>query len=150
MWRSEAVRGDSGCFEHHNFQSFMSGVARAFFELDQVWFGQLRINDVLAATSFALQRDGVLYYYQTGSNVDLSALQPGWLQNACLIRRAIDCGLSAIDLLRGDERYKSKLTAHRIPHTRFLVVNKNPESFIRFQLWNTLATVKQSLPLING
>ncbi|MFK7737819.1 MAG: GNAT family N-acetyltransferase [Pirellulaceae bacterium] len=144
--RHEAVHGHKGCFENPSFRDFLNETLVHFLDQERLWFGTTRFDGEVASSCIAIESNQVLYYYQTSFDPAKSRLQPGWLQNTMLIKRAIESGIRSIDFLRGNEDYKSKIGAIPIPHIRYRTVANRSSSIVRFQLWNTLSTLKHSLP----
>ena len=138
--------GDSGCFDAAGFREFLRDATRDFLKSDQLWLGTLKLGDLPAASCLGFEQNQVLYYYQTGRNLDFKKQQPGWLLNSQLIREAIERGITAIDYLRGDEEYKQRLGAQPIPQVRLQVVSPKAMSRLRNQIWDAGASIKQMLP----
>ena len=143
--RRTEVQGDQGCFETEAFEEFLRSGVKRFHNDGQLWLGQLDIDGVAAACCVGFESNGTLYFYQCGSDPQFSAIQPGWLLNAKLIQSAIGRGLHTIDYLRGDERYKAKLSATPTGQRRLLAVANHVTSKTRDRLWQTARLIKQTL-----
>ena len=137
--------GDQGCFDTEAFEEFLHNASRQFMSDDSLRLGQLDIDGVPVASCLAFEFDDTLYFYQCGSNPSFKRMQPGWLLNVKLIQWAIDRGLRTIDYLRGDEPYKSRLSARPFPQQRLLGVANHLTSKTRDRLWQTARSIKQTL-----
>ena len=137
------LEGDQGCFDTEEFEEFLRSAAKQFHTNNQLWLGQVDVGGVPAASCLAFQANKTLYFYQSGFNPRFSKLQPGWLLNAKLIQTAIQRGLRAIDYLRGDEKYKARLSATPTQQRRILAVANHVTSKTRDRLWQTARRIKQ-------
>lgn len=114
--------GQTGSFATRQSKTFIHDAAmKAFarcrlclpvlFRLDP----QTGQESIIAAQLHFIGDDDRLYCYSTGVNYDHSDLSPGTLLNMFLIRFAHDGDYVGIDLMRGDEDYKSRLGAEPLP-----------------------------------
>jgi len=98
---------------------FLRPRARAFHhELAKRWVGDRRmvllVMDFLGepvAANYGFRDGAKMWDYQGGWKVEHIELSPAKLLNAENIRRAMDCGVTEIDMLPGDPEYKSKWTS---------------------------------------
>ena len=142
--RHREIHGHDGCFEDESIGAFLQTNILRLLDDHRLWLGKLTINDQVAAACIAFQRNDTLFYYQTAFDPALAKYQPGWLQNIHLIQNCIDRDLKAIDFLRGDEPYKSRLGAEPVDHERLRAVSRNPAAQLRFSLWTKVHALKDS------
>jgi CelD/BcsL family acetyltransferase involved in cellulose biosynthesis len=74
-----------------------------------------------AAAALAFVYDRKLLAYNSGYEPEFAGLSVGLVMMSELIRSAIEDGLSEVDFLRGNEKYKYDLGARDIPLTHLLV-----------------------------
>jgi CelD/BcsL family acetyltransferase involved in cellulose biosynthesis len=74
----------------------------------------LRAGDTLVAASLSLRSHGVLHVWFNGYNPELANYSPGLLFFLQLAEQAESLGVTAIDLGRGDERYKLSLATRSV------------------------------------
>ena len=100
--------GQPGCFADHRFENFLLEATRALADhglakMSVVWF-----QDRMLSTVLCFELGEGLGMYQSGTETELSHLEPGHLANAWTLRYAIDHGYRWFDYLRGDEPYKAQ------------------------------------------
>lgn len=100
--------GQPGCFADHRFENFLLEATHALADgglakMSVVWFQDRMLSAVLC-----FELDDGLGMYQSGTETELSHLEPGHLANAWTLRYAIDHGYRWFDYLRGDEPYKAQ------------------------------------------
>jgi CelD/BcsL family acetyltransferase involved in cellulose biosynthesis len=87
-------------------EAFFRRVAVGLAEVGmaRLWFLDTRSGP--AAAFFCLEWDGTVAVYNSGFHPDRSALSPGLVLLAHIVRDAIERRLRRFDFLRGEERYK--------------------------------------------
>ena len=93
-------------FMDERMEAFFRRVAAALAETDQFRLWLLDAPDGPLATFLCLEWNGTVGLYNSGFRPDASALSPGLVLLAHVIRDAIDRGKRVFDFLRGEERYK--------------------------------------------
>lgn len=126
---------DVGCFASQKFREFHRRVLGQYLPQKQArlvlaeWYGQ-----PIAAEYLLLAGDG-LFGYQSGIDPSMLDLSPGHLATLAVLQRAIAEGYRWLDMLRGDEHYKSAMGAKPRPLVRLRAAPPQPAARLRFQLW---------------
>ena len=141
--RRRETLDEEGCFTSPRFTAFYRDVTQQLLRQGQLEFAWLELDGRPVAAEYQLAGGGTLYAYQAG--IDPSALQhePGKLITAMLLRRAIERGYLAVDLLRGDETYKARLGAQPRSNIDYRVVPRKAVARFRHGLWLAGNNVKQ-------
>ncbi len=139
-WRS---LGEPGCFASPRFDAFHREVMPKLLCGGNLQLRWLELDGRPAAAEYHLIAGGVIYAYQSGIDPELLDEQPGWLITMYTLRRAIEQGFRAFDLLRGDEPYKAHWRAKPCPSLRVRVVPDRLSAQLRNNIWLTGSKVKR-------
>lgn len=132
-------QGYPGIFADPDFKSFLKEVAREFLDEGYLMFTQAIDNDGnCIAVDFAFDFGGAVYDYQKAFDMesDLSKYSPGKTLLYFLIDDAIASGREAVDLMRGGEKYKTKISNRFGTNWRIVIPDPAGESGFRRMLWN--------------
>ena len=99
-------RGESGVLQGEEIQAFHRLSAPALLQEGLLGLHGIRFEGRLVAIVYLLQAGERAYSYLGGFDPSLSAYSPGALVLEYAMRKAIEGGARAYDLLRGRERYK--------------------------------------------
>jgi CelD/BcsL family acetyltransferase involved in cellulose biosynthesis len=89
--------------------------ARELAGRGQLWLSTLEVNGEPAAAWYGFSDRDTVYFYQSGRDPRWEDWSVGAVLMAKMVRRAIEGGYRRLDLLRGDEGYKSQwAAAHRV------------------------------------
>lgn len=113
--------GQEGAFATAYLESFHHEVARSLHRDGKLWLAWVERDGRPLAIEYLLIGDRVAYSYQSGLNPSALDEAPGALLLALLIKRAIELGFHAYDLLRGDETYKAHFRAVPQPSSDLLI-----------------------------
>lgn len=117
------AEGYKGHFMRPEIATFFERIARAFMPLGWLRLDFLEVGDRAVASTFAFEREGVFYLYNSAFESDAAAISPGFVLVSELIKTSIERGLKAFDFLRGPERYKYQLGAQAVPLHNVRVLN---------------------------
>jgi len=140
--RRRQALGEPGCFASARFQAFHREVMPELLRRGQLQLHWLELQRRPAAAEYQLAGSGVVYAYQAGVEPGLLDHQPGRLITLATLRRAIEQGFRAFDLLRGDEPYKAHFRAEPRPGLVVRVVPKRTSARLRHGLWRAGNRVK--------
>lgn len=134
--------GEPGCFADSRFERFLYQATLALAEtghahINMTW---LKNRPMVTNLEFACGRD--VYMYQTGLDPEHAGFEPGHLIFTWAIKNAIERGCHSFDFLRGDEPYKARWNAVRIPLMRTRIVPNRITSRLRNGLWNAGRSVR--------
>ncbi|MCA9260769.1 MAG: GNAT family N-acetyltransferase, partial [Planctomycetales bacterium] len=136
-------KGEPGCFADQRFASFLKAATLLLADRGAVWLVVAMYEGAPLAAQLYWRAGPELQMYQSGAAPDRMEHEPGYTLFAAVIRRAIDEGYAALDLLRGDEDYKSRLGAIPIPLHRVRMAPPRFGAASRFFLYNAARTVKR-------
>lgn len=122
--RRRAHYGQVGVFARRRFLSFHRDATRALLASGQLWLAWMTQRGVPVSAYYCLADGSVLHAYQSGLNPDYLDDEPGRILLLRLLRRALNEGYSALDLLRGDEPYKSHLGAEPQSSLNLMIGNR--------------------------
>ena len=126
--------GNHTCFGSQPYDRFLRQAAYDFALSHRLRLSTLSIDGVLAAINYGVIDSGIHYIYQSGMDPRQKSHNPGFLLNMCNVMEAIHQGY-ALDFMRGDEPYKSKLRAIPTPTVRIRIASKNIISKMRLYAW---------------
>lgn len=102
-WR---LRGESGVLAQGAIRAFHEEASTALLDAGMLRLFGVFLDDAPIAALIALFARGRAYLYLQGFDPALERLSPGLLATACAVEQACTEGASAVDFLRGRERYK--------------------------------------------
>lgn len=132
--RRRAHVGQAGMFARRRFLAFHRDATRAMLASGQLWLTWLTLRDTPVAAYYCLADGTVLYGYQSGLNPDYLDEEPGRILLLRMLRKALRQGYSALDLLRGNEPYKSHLSAEPQSSLNLVVGNRTLMGRAAFRL----------------
>lgn len=103
-WNSKGVVGR---FASQSYQQFHEAVIKHFFTEHCLWLTTLRLNNSIIGVQYIFLWRGELLFYQSGYSPEHDDLSSGHVLFTYAIERAIEQGLSSINMLKGDYIYKS-------------------------------------------
>ncbi len=133
---------EAGCFADSRFEKFLRNAVLGLSESGNVQINITWLNNRPIATNLEFNAGDAVYMYQTGLDPEFSDFEPGHLIFTWAIRNAIERGFRSFDFLRGDEPYKARWNALRIPLMRTRVVPNRITSRLRFGLWSAGRSVR--------
>jgi CelD/BcsL family acetyltransferase involved in cellulose biosynthesis len=140
--------GELGCFEFPGFFDFLNQIVERPESGDMVKLSLVELDGIVVAAGLCFESENGLMVYQTGismpskSNADFVAANPGWLLNLFHIDYARQRGLSYIDYLRGNEKYKRQLGALPVMVNFHMVVPPVAGAVIRQKIWSMAQVAK--------
>ncbi|NIL96650.1 MAG: GNAT family N-acetyltransferase [Planctomycetales bacterium] len=147
--RRRASRKETGCFDSPHFCRFFEDATRRLFASGMLKLDYVRLEGRIAAVDYNVLGSDTIYTYQSGIDPDALQHTPGRMLMLATIRRAIDHGYAAIDLLRGDEPYKANFRARRTETIDWRIVRGTRSARCRQVAWlarrQTRAWVRQGL-----
>lgn len=123
--RRRALHGQVGMFARRRFLSFHQDATQALLDAGKLWMAWLQQGNTPIAAYYCLADQGALYCYQSGLDPDHLDDEPGRILLLMMLRRALRLGFSSLDLLRGNEPYKSHLGAKPQASLNVFVGNRN-------------------------
>lgn len=135
--------GDPGVFARPDFAAFLREAAERLFAKDELDLLILDRHGRPISVEFNPAGRGIVFGYQAG--IDPAALdcQPGHLMTLARIRRAIGLGKTALDFMRGDERYKAEWGATKRTTTEYRLVQQKPIARLRHGMWLASQQMRQ-------
>ena len=103
-WQSKRLTGK---FRTKAYEHFHRAVIRQFFSDNSLWLVTLKLNHRIIGVQYIFEWRGELLFVQSGYSPAAINLSPGHVLFTYVIQRAIENGLSSIDLLKGEYDYKS-------------------------------------------
>ena len=135
--------GEPGCFASRRFAAFHRDVMPLLLRNGQLELHWLELDGRAVAADYDLVGNGVVYAYQAGVDPERLDQHPGRLITLATLRRAIQRGYRAFDLLRGDEPYKAHFRARPRPGLAVRVVPNRTSAQLRHGFWQAGENVKQ-------
>lgn len=123
-------QGMPGKFEDPRYRRFHELVAKRSLEAGRLALFSFTLNGRLAAVLYAFRYSGVLYEYQTGFDPSFEQYGVMNVLDSYIVEQAIGDGLCEIDLLRGEEPYKSHWTKTARQQLALLVENRSPRGIL--------------------
>ena len=144
------MAGESGCFANTEFYSFLCNTIHSHWCDDpserlnhSVVLIRALVNGVPGAGLIGFVRNGVLSIYVTGMNPQFSERRLGWFTNLLGIEYAAKIGCIGVDLMRGDEAYKSRLGAKPLVQERWIIANPRWSSRALNVAYNTARNLRE-------
>ena len=100
-------KGEPGAFSSQAYERFHRAVIRQFFVNDALWLATLKLDGNIIGVQYIFVWRGELMFVQSGYLPEAQSLSPGHVLFTYVIRRAIEQGIVAIDMLKGGYDYKS-------------------------------------------
>ena len=142
-------RQTSSCSDR--FWNFHRDVAQRLFLAGHMRLHILEIDGSPAAAEYQFSGGGRLYAYQAGINPDHLDVSPGGVAMAAIIHWAISQGYQSLDLLRGDEAYKTHWRAKPRKCREVRIVPGGIAPRLRYAVWlagtNTCQWLKDGVKL---
>lgn len=112
-WGDE--KREDGCFSNPRFSAFHEQVSRRLAAKQQLRLCYLALDGEPIASEYQLLDQTTLYSYQSGMSEQHRDIGPGNLSLLATVRYCLDHGIQHLDLMRGDEPYKSHWLAEPTP-----------------------------------
>lgn len=109
-WHRQA-RGSKGGFMSEQMESYFSDVAQTFSELGMLRLEFVEVGNERYAASFGFCDTQRRYLYNSAYRQDAGGLSPGMVLFWLMLQKGLAEGVSQMDFLQGDERYKFQLGA---------------------------------------
>lgn len=142
-------KGESGCFGDGAFESFLKNAVLGMAENGNVAMFFVTHRKKVIGANLMLAYNNQAYLYQSGFDPEFSHLEPGHLLVKSAMEFSILNGLESFDFLRGDEPYKARWNASRVPMENCWVIPNNWRSRNVHLLWKTakkLHSISKSFP----
>lgn len=132
--RRRAYYGQVGMFARRRFLAFHKDATQALLREGKLWLAWLQDGPKPIAVYYCLAEQGTLHCYQSGLDPDHLDDEPGRILLLRLIRRALQKDFVTVDLLRGNEPYKSHLGAEAQPSVTLCVGHRSLRGRAAFAL----------------
>ena len=133
----------STSFDREKFVEFHRRISMQALERGWLRLYELVVDGEVIATQYSFAYKGIYYDYQKGFDPEWSRYSPGQLMLAHLIKEAIEDGAWKLDLLRGDEDYKTSWTSNDTTDTHALFALRG-----RGKMWMTAVAALDVAKLI--
>jgi CelD/BcsL family acetyltransferase involved in cellulose biosynthesis len=140
--RRRVSLGQPGCFGDATFGTFLRDASTEFLRLGKLRLVLVERGEVALGSLLMLLGDETSYAYQMGTNPDFLADSPGWLVVCASVAAGIEQHETALDLLRGDESYKSRMGGVSRSMLQVRVVPARLRAQLRHTAWLTRAALK--------
>jgi CelD/BcsL family acetyltransferase involved in cellulose biosynthesis len=137
-------KGIPGCFSAPHFMDFIQNAVSGMWTdgTNRPFICRLLSDDVPIAGAISFGLGDTLSVYLSGMNPDFSEIRPGWQMNFSILQMAIERGFRKVDMMRGDEEYKSWLGGLPSAQERWIITAPRWSSQLRGRVYNTAASVK--------
>lgn len=140
--RRRTSLNETGCFAGERFEMFLREATLSLSDTGHAHINIAWLNDRPIAANLEFTLSNAVFMYQSGQDPELSCFEPGHLVFTWAIQNAIKRGDHSFDFLRGDEPYKARWNAVRIPLMRTRIVPNRISSRLRNGLWNAGRSVR--------
>jgi len=132
--------GYAGLFSDQRFLDFQKDVAQKFYEHGVLWFKVVRMGGIQTAARMGFNFKGKMYDYLSGFDESFpeGRKRPSLALLMEMIEDAIIFKCSAIDLLRGTEQYKMKLTSSTAQNSDIRLTGFNDGSSFVYALYTVV------------
>ncbi|MBI4547769.1 MAG: GNAT family N-acetyltransferase [Ignavibacteriae bacterium] len=139
--------GYPGLFADQRFQRFQEDIINAFYQNGWLWCKTAHANGSGVAARLSFKFNNCYYDYLSGfDDASLSAkYRPGLLLLIEMIKDAIREKIQTIDLLRGDEQYKTELAPHKSSNWNIIIRHRNSKGKLHLQLFRSIHSVMRFL-----
>jgi CelD/BcsL family acetyltransferase involved in cellulose biosynthesis len=127
--------GEPGCFSDYEFGKFLCLASLNLADSGMTRLNVARFGNQPFAANLEFVCGDTTHAYQSGMDPQHALLEPGHLIFAHSIRKAIDEGLREFDFLRGDEPYKERWEAERVPLLRTRIIPPRMSAKLRNGIW---------------
>jgi CelD/BcsL family acetyltransferase involved in cellulose biosynthesis len=125
-----------GVFEDQRFRNFHKKVSRKFLARDKLRLAWLECHGDPIAVEYQFVGPKAVYAYQAGIDLEMNEYAPGKLTMMAAIQYSIEQGFKYLDLLRGDEPYKSHWRAVPKSCHDLRVWKKQPVGLVEWTMWS--------------
>ncbi|MEW5798541.1 MAG: GNAT family N-acetyltransferase [Bacteroidota bacterium] len=132
--------GYAGLFSDSRFGAFQRDVIHSFYEQGQLWFKAVRMGGIRTAARLGFFFKGRMYDYLSGFDETLPGAKkrPSLALLIAMIEDAIAKDASVVDLLRGNEAYKSEMTYESTRNAEILIFNSGRYITLRRMIYQLL------------
>lgn len=143
--RRRRALGEAGRFADDSFASFHREVAGQLLDQSALRLSWIELDGRSVAAEYQVLGSDVVYAYQSG--IDPAALdcEPGRLAMMATLRRSIEEGCRAFDLLRGDEPYKAHWRARPRASMEVSILPGRGADWLKHGAWLAGRQVRQWL-----
>jgi CelD/BcsL family acetyltransferase involved in cellulose biosynthesis len=134
--------GQPGCFADAAFGIFLQDASEEFLRRGNARLTLVEKDEQAIGSLLTLTGGTTCFAYQMGTNPDCLADSPGWLLVCAAILASMERQETGLDLLRGDEPYKSRMGAIPQSTLQVRVVPAQLAAQLRHTAWLTGATLK--------
>ena len=135
--RRRTSLGQPGCFADPQFESFLKSATLRLASSADAQLNAVYFQGQVLTTNLQFTSGDTVFMYQTGVDPDLIRLEPGHINFTWAIRSSIGRQYRCFDFLRGDEPYKSRWNAVRVPLFSTRIVPNRWRARLRNSLWTT-------------
>ncbi|HWB09117.1 MAG TPA: GNAT family N-acetyltransferase [Pirellulales bacterium] len=133
--RRRKALGQPGRFASRQFAAFHQDAARQLLGQGNLRLAWVEVDGRPLAAEYQVTGNDVVYAYQSGIDPSALDVEPGRLVTMATLRRAIEEGYRAFDLLRGDEPYKSHWRAQPRPSMQIRILPGRGADWLRHGAW---------------
>lgn len=125
--------GYPGYFSNKQFLEFQQSVAAVMLEKQCLWFKTTWADGHCIGARLGYKFNNSIYDYLTGFDKAsaVAKYRPGYALLFSMIEDAINSRCTSVELLRGDERYKSELNPTSFRGSNIVIHNIHPSGSIR-------------------
>lgn len=139
-WQS---KGQQGGFQSDAYVAFHTAVIDTFFINNALWLATLKLDGRIIGVQYIFLWRGELLYFQSGYSPEHENLSPGHVLFTYTIERAIEQGVTAIDMLKGDYGYKSTYARQTVETCDYQLIKPGFHAILQ-QAKRVLAHVRSS------
>jgi CelD/BcsL family acetyltransferase involved in cellulose biosynthesis len=143
-------KGSSQSFATEEYNAFHRAVARDFADKGWLHLSSLELDGEIVGIYYDYQYNNKIYYYQGGFDPSLYKYSLGLVLRAYIIEKAIEEGLTEIDLLKGAYDHKYMWTDLDRCTVNLIIGNSRPGSKLfhldRFKTPQLKAFLKKNIP----
>lgn len=125
----------AGCFADPRFETFLKTASRSMIEAGLATLMVIEVDQRPISTVLLLRSEDRMMVYQSGSEPDASAMEPGYQAIVIAMNHAIDAGCKTFDFLRGDEPYKARWNTTRHALVRRRHIPRNISAQLKHSTW---------------
>jgi len=133
--RRRRALGQPGRFANDSFAAFHREAASQLLQQGSLRLTWVELDGNPVAAEYQVIGSDVVYAYQSGVDPAALEVEPGRLVMMATLRRAIEEGYRAFDLLRGDEPYKPHWRAQPRPSMQVTILPGRGTDWLKHGAW---------------
>jgi CelD/BcsL family acetyltransferase involved in cellulose biosynthesis len=133
--RRRQALGQAGRFADDSFAAFHREAAGQLLQQGSLCLAWVDLDGRPVAVEYQVMGSDVVYAYQSGVDPAALDVEPGRLVMMATLRRAIEKGYRAFDLLRGDEPYKPHWRAQPRPSVQLTILPGRGTDWLKHGAW---------------